>query len=54
MTSTVNRLTISLIGLAIGWVLALKALSHLGAWVTLTALAFLAAIAVGVLRAARV
>lgn len=54
MTSTVHRLTISLIGLAIGWVLALKALSHLGAWVALSAVAFLALIVLGLIRAARV
>lgn len=54
MTSTVNRLVISLIGLAVGWILALRALSHVGAWVALTAMALLALVALGLIRAARI
>ncbi|MDQ7840274.1 MAG: hypothetical protein RDU83_04510 [bacterium] len=54
MTSTVHGLLISLIGLAIGWVLAVRALSQAGPWVALTAVAFLALIALGLIRAARV
>lgn len=54
MTVTVQRLMISLVGLAIGWFLALRALSQIGAWVTLTGVAFLALIALGLIRAARV
>lgn len=54
MTSTVHRLVISLVGLAIGWILALQALSQVGTWVALTAVAFLALIVLGLIRAARV
>jgi len=54
MASTVHGLVISLIGLAIGWILALRALSQIGTLVALAAAAFLAVIALGLIRAARV
>lgn len=54
MTSTVHRLLISLVGLAIGWILALRALNQVGTWVALSAVAFLALIVLGLIRAARI
>lgn len=54
MTSTINRLMISLVGLAVGWTLALRALDQMGPWVALTGVAFLALIVLGLIRAARV
>ena len=54
MTATHNRLFISLMGLAIGWVLALRALSQLGQLETMLGLTFLTVVAWGVFRAARV
>ncbi len=54
MTSTINGLVISLVGLAVGWILALRALSQMGVLVALTGVAFLALVTLGLIRAARV
>ncbi len=54
MTFTVPRLMLGLTGLAIGWVLALRALSQVGTWMALTGVAFLLLVALALIRAARI
>ncbi|MCL6552233.1 MAG: hypothetical protein K6W08_03800 [Firmicutes bacterium] len=52
MATTHNLLLISLAGMAIGWILALRALTELGPWGPLVGLAFLGLVIVGLIRAA--
>ncbi|MDR7482006.1 MAG: hypothetical protein QN183_08195 [Armatimonadota bacterium] len=54
MTATYNLLLISLAGMAIGWILALRALTELGPWGPLAGLAFLGLVIAGLIRAAEV
>jgi fucose permease len=54
MTSTHTRLLLGLASMALGWLLAFRALHLLGAWGLLAGLAFLLAVGWGILRAARI
>ncbi|MDR7554202.1 MAG: hypothetical protein QN157_01210 [Armatimonadota bacterium] len=52
MAATYNVLLVGLAGMAIGWILALRALTELGPWGPLAGLAFLGLVIVGLIRAA--
>ncbi len=54
MTATYHWLSVSLTGFTIGWVLALRALSQLGALETMLGATFLTMVAWGLFRSARV
>lgn len=54
MSRTTYVLYLGLIGLTIGWVLALRSLSALGLWAPAAALAFIALVGWLVLRHARI
>ena len=51
MTATFNLLLVSLAGLIIGWVLALRALADLSAWGPFAGVAFLSLVIWGLIRA---
>ena len=54
MTATHNWLLVSLTGFTFGWVLALRALSQLGALETMLGVTFLTIVAWSLFRSARV
>ncbi len=54
MTTTTNMLFMSLAGLAIGWILALRALAEISPLAPLVGVAFLCMVARGLIRATQV
>lgn len=50
MTATFNLLMVSLAGLVIGWILALRALAEINAWGPLAGVAFLVLVIWGLIR----
>ncbi|MGQ0548899.1 MAG: hypothetical protein ACT4PY_04430 [Armatimonadota bacterium] len=51
MTATLNLLLVSLAGLIIGWILALRALAEISAWGPLAGVAFLGLVIWGLIKA---
>lgn len=51
MTATFNLLLVSLAGLIIGWILALRALAEISAWGPLAGVAFLGLVIWGLIKA---
>lgn len=51
MTATFNVLLVSLAGLIIGWILALRALADISAWGPLAGVAFLSLVIWGLIKA---
>jgi len=54
MTMTLNYLLVSLAGLAIGWILALRALSDMSPWAAVGGVVFLGLVLWGLVKAARI
>ncbi len=53
MTATFNLLLVSLAGLIIGWILALRALADLSAWGPFAGVAFLSLVVWGLMKASQ-
>lgn len=53
MTATFNMLLVSLAGLVIGWILAMRALAELTAWGPLAGVAFLGMVIWGLIKASQ-
>lgn len=54
MATTHPLLLVSLAGMAIGWLMALRALTELGFWGPVAGLAFLGLVLAGLIRAAEI